>query len=314
MEEKENQDKRKKSKKRTFNIVISISLLLIIGVGIYGFSVYRSVANTLNRTHEPLKHEVSKNRNAKINFSKQDPISILLLGVDERDNDRGRSDSLILLTINPKDQSANMVSIPRDTRTEIAGQEKEDKINHAYSFGGIDATIETVENFIDIPVDFYIEVNMKSFEGIVDAVGGITVNNTLDFTYEGTHFSKGELQLNGEEALKYSRMRNEDPRGDFGRQDRQRQTIQAIINKGARVKTLANYSDVLEVIGENLRTNLTFNDMKDIQANYKEARHNIQQIQINGNGKEINGVYYYIVPQSERTELSTMLKQHLNVN
>jgi len=314
METKVSDDNREKNRKLTTKIVICISLLLIIGVGIYGYSVYSSVESTLKQTHKPLEHEVSTNRDAKISFSKQDPISILLLGVDERENDRGRSDSIILLTVNPKDQSTKMVSIPRDTRTEIAGQDMEDKINHAYSFGGIDGTIETVENFLDIPVDFYIEVNMKSFEGIVDAVGGVTVNNTLDFTYEGSHFKKGELQLNGAEALKYSRMRDQDPRGDFGRQERQRQIIDEVINEGASVKTLVNYGEVLKIIGENLRTNLTFNDMKSIQSNYKEARHNIQQIQINGHGKEINGVYYYIVSQSERTEISTMLKQHLNID
>lgn len=314
MEEKSKHEKSKKNKKLTFKIVIGICLFLIIGVSVYGFSVYRSVANTLNSTHEPLKQEVSKNREAKINFSKQDPISILLMGVDEREADRGRSDSLILLTVNPKDQSTKMISIPRDTRTEIAGQGKEDKINHAYSFGGLDTTIETVEDLLDIPVDFYIEVNMKAFKDIVDAVGGVTVNNSLDFTYEGKHFPKGKVQLNGTDAVKFSRMRYEDPRGDFGRQDRQIEIMQAVINKGASVKSLANYDDILDVIAKNVRTNLTFNDMKDIQAKYKEARHHLQQVRINGKGTEINSVYYYIVPQSERTKLSTMLKQHLNVN
>lgn len=308
------QEKGKKSRKLTFNIIIGISLFLIIGVCVYGFSVYRSVANTLDSTHEPLNHEVSKNRDLKINFSEQDSISILLLGVDERESDRGRSDSLILLTVNPKDQSSKMVSIPRDTRTEIAGQGKEDKINHAYSFGGVETTIETVEDFLDVPIDFYIELNMESFKDIVNALGGVKVNNAHDFTYDGKRFPEGQLQINGTDALKYSRMRSEDPRGDLGRQDRQRLIIQAVINKGANIKSLANYNDFLDVIAENVRTNLTFNDMKDIQSNYKAARQNIQQVQINGEGTEINGVYYYVVSQSERTELSSMLKQHLNVN
>lgn len=314
MELKSKHEKRKKNKKLTFKIVFSFSLFLIICVSIYGYSIYRSVENTLNRTHEPLKNEVSNNRDEKINFNKQDPISILLMGVDERENDRGRSDSLILLTVNPKDQSTKMVSIPRDTRTMIAGQKKEDKINHAYSYGGLDTTIETVEDFLDIPVDFYIEVNMKSFKDIVDAVGGVKVNNSLDFKYEGVHFPKGQIELNGTDAVNYSRMRYEDPRGDFGRQDRQIQILKAVINKGASFNSLANYNDILDVIAKNVRTNLTFNNMIDIQANYKEARLGLQQVRINGKGTEINGVYYYIVPQSELTELSTMLKQHLNIN
>ncbi|KKI88497.1 trascriptional regulator [Bacillus sp. SA1-12] len=309
----EGNTKRKKNK-RTFKMITSIILFLIIGVSVYGYSVYSSVENTLQQTHKPLKSDASKNSDEKVNFSKQDPISILLMGVDERENDRGRSDSLILLTVNPKDQSTKMISIPRDTRTEISGQGKVDKINHAYSYGGLDATVETVEDFLDIPVDFYIEVNMKSFKDIVDAVGGVKVNNTLDFEYEGVHFPKGQIELNGTDAVKYSRMRYADPRGDFGRQDRQAQIMKAVIDKGASFNSLKNYSDILEVIAKNVRTNLTFSNMIDIQANYKEARHELQQVQIKGEGTEIKGVYYYIVPQSERTKLSAMLKQHLNIN
>ncbi|RBW70038.1 LytR family transcriptional regulator [Bacillus taeanensis] len=314
MNQKPRHKEQKNNKKRGFKLIIGIISLLIIGASIYGFSVYRSLENTLNQTHEPLDRTVSKKRDEKVTFSKQNPISILLLGVDERESDRGRSDSLILLTVNPNDQSTKMVSIPRDTRTEIASQGKEDKINHAYSFGGLDLTIETVENFLDIPIDYYIQVNMESFKDIVNAVGGITVNNSIDFTYEGEHFPKGQLQLDGVSALKYSRMRFKDPRGDFGRQERQRQVIQAVINKGANVKSLANYGQILDVIGKNVKTNLTFDDMKEIHTNYKNARQHLQQVQINGKGTEINSVYYYIVPESERTELSAMLKQHLNIN
>ncbi|WP_299093822.1 LytR family transcriptional regulator [uncultured Metabacillus sp.] len=314
MEKTLKHDKRRKNRKLTFKMIIGIIFFMIIGVSVYGYSVYSSVENTLKQTHEPLKSEVSKNRDQQINFKNQDPISILLMGVDERENDRGRSDSLILLTVNPKNQSTKMVSIPRDTRTKIAGQGKEDKINHAYSYGGLDATVETVEDFLDIPVDFYIEVNMKSFKDIVDAVGGVKVNNTLAFDYEGVHFPKGQIELNGTDAVKYSRMRYADPRGDFGRQDRQAQIMKAVIDKGASFNSLTNYRDILEVIAKNVRTNLTFNNMIEIQANYKEARHGLQQVQIKGEGTEINGVYYYNVPQSERTKLSDMLKQHLNID
>lgn len=123
-----------------------------------------------------------------------------------------------------------IISIPRDSYTEIIGKGKKDKINHAYAFGGINMAVKTVENFLDIPIDHYIEVNMEGFKDIVDAVGGIEVNNDMEFKY-GEHFNKGEIHLNGDQALLYSRMRYNDPRGDFGRQMRQRQVIQAVIKK-----------------------------------------------------------------------------------
>ncbi|MET1121059.1 LytR family transcriptional regulator [Priestia megaterium] len=306
--------RRKPKKKRALKITMAIILVLILGVGAYTYSIWHSVEKTFTQTHEPLNRDVSEKRSEKVSFSKRDPISILLLGVDQRAGDRGRSDSLILMTVNPKDQSMKMVSIPRDTRTEIVGKGTTDKINHAYAFGGVDMAVNTVEKFLDVPVDYYVQVNMESFKDIVDAVGGVTVNNDLNFDYDGYSFKKGNLTLDGKEALAYSRMRKQDPRGDFGRQMRQRQIIEGVIEEGASVQSLANYGTILDTIGTNVRTNLTFDDMKQIQSNYKDARHNVEQLQVDGKGEKINGIYYYAVSDATRQALSSKLKQHLNIN
>lgn len=306
--------RRKPKKKRALKIIMAIILVLILGVGAYAYSIWHSVEKTFTQTHEPLNRDVSEKRSEKVLFSKRDPISILLLGVDQRAGDRGRSDSLILMTVNPKDQSMKMVSIPRDTRTEIVGKGTTDKINHAYAFGGVDMAVNTVEKFLDVPVDYYVQVNMESFKDIVDAVGGVTVNNDLNFDYDGYSFKKGNLTLDGKEALAYSRMRKQDPRGDFGRQMRQRQIIEGVIEEGASVQSLANYGTILDTIGTNVRTNLTFDDMKQIQSNYKDARHNVEQLQVDGKGEKIDGIYYYAVSDATREALSSKLKQHLNLN
>lgn len=306
--------RRKPKKKRALKITMAIILVLILGVGAYAYSIWHSVEKTFTQTHEPLNRDVSEKRSEKVSFSNRDPISILLLGVDQRAGDRGRSDSLILMTVNPKDQSMKMVSIPRDTRTEIVGKGTTDKINHAYAFGGVDMAVNTVEKFLDVPVDYYVQVNMESFKDIVDAVGGVTVNNDLNFDYDGYSFKKGNLTLDGKEALAYSRMRKQDPRGDFGRQMRQRQIIEGVIEEGASVQSLANYGTILDTIGTNVRTNLTFDDMKQIQSNYKDARHNVEQLQVDGKGEKINGIYYYAVSNATRQSLSSKLKQHLNLN
>ncbi|MFK7679140.1 LytR family transcriptional regulator [Bacillus sp. Wb] len=306
--------RRKPKKKRALKITMAIILVLILGVGAYAYSIWHSVEKTFTQTHEPLNRDVSEKRSEKVSFSKRDPISILLLGVDQRAGDRGRSDSLILMTVNPKDQSMKMVSIPRDTRTEIVGKGTTDKINHAYAFGGVDMAVNTVEKFLDVPVDYYVQVNMESFKDIVDAVGGVTVNNDLNFDYDGYSFKKGNLTLDGKEALAYSRMRKQDPRGDFGRQMRQRQIIEGVIEEGASVQSLANYGTILDTIGTNVRTNLTFDDMKQIQSNYKDARHNVEQLQVDGKGEKIDGIYYYAVSDATREALSSKLKQHLNIN
>lgn len=293
--------------------VIAIVVLLFVMAGAYAFSMYGKFKETINEMHEPIERERSEQRENELSLGKGEPISFLLIGVDERKNDRGRADSLIVMTVNPKKQSIEMVSIPRDTRTLIVGKGKEDKINHSYAFGGVEMTLATVEQFLDIPIDYYIKVNMEGFKDIVDAVGGVTVNNAFAFEYEGESFPKGEITLNGEKALKYARMRYDDPRGDFGRQDRQKQVIEAIIKKGASFSSLTNYGDILEAIGKNIKTNLTFDDMKQIQANYKEARRHIEQLHMQGKGQKINGIYYLIVPEEERIAISQRLKEHLEI-
>ncbi|COE57148.1 LytR family regulatory protein [Streptococcus pneumoniae] len=174
--------------------------------------------------------------------------------------------------------------------------------------------VKTVENFLNVPVDHYIEVNMDGFKDIVDAVGGVDVNNDLDFTYEGIHFEKGNIHLDGRKALHYSRMRKLDPRGDFGRQMRQRQVIQGVIKQGATVSSLASYGDVLKAIEKNVKTSLTQDQMFDIQKNYKDCMQNSEEIQIPGDGhKAADGIWYYYVPDAAKQDLTNKLRAHLEL-
>ncbi|TYS69839.1 LytR family transcriptional regulator [Sutcliffiella horikoshii] len=299
-------------KKKWFIILVSFLGIATIGVGVFAFSVYKSLESAATSMHTPLDRPNSEKRSTEVDFSQKDPLAFLILGVDERPGDKGRSDSMIVLTVNPNDKSMQMVSIPRDTRTEIVGKGFDDKINHAYAFGGPEMSIATVENFLDIPIDYFVQVNMESFKDIVDAVGGVTVNNKLEFSQSGHHFPLGEIELNGEEALSFSRMRKLD--SDFGRQQRQRDIIQGVINKGASISSVTKFDDILDVLGNNVRTNLTFDEMIDIQANYKEARHNLSQHQITGSGTRIENIYYLIVAEEDRINLSNQLKEHLELD
>ncbi|MFO1443564.1 LytR family transcriptional regulator [Bacillus sp. Bva_UNVM-123] len=305
----------KAKKKRTIWLrAIFITLLLIvISTAVYGYTIYKSLTTTVETMHEPLERKISEKRVEEITLTKKEPFSVLILGVDERKGDRGRSDTIIILTINPDQNSIKMLSIPRDTRTEIIGYNKEDKINHAYAFGGVEMAMATMENFLDIPIDYYMKINMEGFKEIVDAVGGVTVNNDLDFTSDGTHFPKGEITLNGAKALTFSRMRYEDARGDFGRQLRQRQIIQAIIKEGASLSSLTNYRTIFSALGNNIKTNLQFDEMVDIQRNYRAAAKQISQISIEGSDKKMNSIYYFIVSDGEKKRIQNELKSHLEI-
>jgi anionic cell wall polymer biosynthesis LytR-Cps2A-Psr (LCP) family protein len=154
---------------------------------------------------------------------------------------------------------------------------------------------------------------MEGFKDIVDAVGGVIIQNDLDFTENGFHFAKGEIALNGEQALSFARMRYEDPRGDFGRQLRQRQIIQAIIKEGTSVSTLTKFSAIFTALGKNIKTNLTFDQIMDIQKNYREAGKNIQQMEINETGTMINKIYYGLVSEEEKQRIRTELKKQLEL-
>lgn len=286
----------------------------VLSITIYFLLIFKGLTDTAKEIHEPIDREISEKRGESISFDEREPFSVLILGVDERTDDKGRSDTMIIITVNPKLKSTKMVSIPRDTYTEIIGKDFKDKINHAYAFGGTEMSLSTVEHFFDIPIDYVVQVNMESFKEIVNAIGGIKIENTLDFKVDNNLFPKGELSLNGEEALAYVRMRYEDPRGDFGRQDRQKQVIHSILSKGASINSLLNYKSIFGAISNNVRTNMTFDEMVDVQKNYRDAIKDIDQLYIEeGEGKLINDIWYYMMDDNEQLEIQSKLKKHLEL-
>ena len=300
--------------KKVLIIITVITGFIIVGTAGYSYFLYNSIAETVASIHEPMERNFqTSKRSIEVSIEKNDPLSFLLLGVDAINLENGRSDTIIIITVNPNTNSMLMLSLPRDTRTNIAGKGFDDKVNHAYAFGGAKMAVETVENFLDIPIDHFISVNMDSFKEIVDALGGVTVENPFEFYDGGYHFQSGAIHLDGHAALTYSRMRYKDPRGDHGRNDRQRQIIAAMINEGVQLSTLAKVTKILNSIETNVRTDLTFDQMKKIHANYKAVISNQETLTINGSGKIINGIWYYLVSDEEKNRLSVALKKHLEI-
>ncbi|MBM7618504.1 LCP family protein required for cell wall assembly [Bacillus tianshenii] len=298
--------------KKVLLSVLAVLLLLVGGVAVY--SLY-TVNKALTTMHEPIDRDFSAKRDGKVQLSKKEPLSILLIGIDKESGsiEKGRSDTMIVLTVNPATESMKMVSIPRDTRTEIIGQGIMDKINHAHAYGGVEMSIPTVENFLDIPIDYYVKINMEGFKEIVDSVGGVEVNNSFAFTEDGKTFDEGTISLDGDSALTYVRMRKQDPRGDFGRADRQKQVVQAVINKGASLAGFTKLDNLIGAIGENVKTDLSSMEMVTIQRKYAAARHNMETVQLTGSGATIGGVYYLQVAEDERLRVSSILREHLGL-
>ena len=308
--------KKKPKKRKDLKVFLIILFTLFIVLGFFIWKIYNDVAGSTERIYKDVETEVV--RESTIEIKKKEPFSILLLGVDtgafER-SDQGRSDTMMVMTVNPNTEQATIVSIPRDTRTEIIGHGTIDKINHAYAFGGTSMSVNTVQSMFDIPIDYYVEVNMQGLQDIIDAVGGIQVTSPLTFSFEGYSFTEGSSTLmDGETALAYARMRYDDPDGDSGRQERQRQVIQATIEKVASFSTISNYQDVLSSLENNMQTNLEFDDMMKIFNNYRSAAGNIQQEQLEATGTMIDGIYYGIVSDEEMSRVSGLLKEQLELN
>ncbi|WP_253255013.1 LCP family glycopolymer transferase [Listeria ivanovii] len=300
-------------KKRTaLKIFLIILLIIILGLGALIGWAYWKTSSTFDNMYKPLE---SSSKTA-VSLDGTIPFSILILGIDERDGDRGRSDTLIAATVNGDTNQAQMLSIPRDTRAEIVGHNTTEKINAAYAYGDVKMAQDTTTKFLNgIPFNYYIKINMEGFREVVDAVGGIDVyNNTEGISYNGREFKKGNLHLNGEKALQYVRIRKTDPNGDFGRQKRQQESITAVSKKVLSTQTVFKLNEILESAKNNIETDFTMADMTKIVKNYGGAVNNVESITMAGDGGKLDdGLWYYVVSEAERIKMHTKLAKNLNI-
>ncbi|QIK52662.1 transcriptional regulator [Jeotgalibaca porci] len=299
---------------------MGLALVFITVVGIYVFDVYRNIDSTTNEIYEPVDEEVEQVRSSSADLNSKEPISILLLGVDTGDlgrTERGRSDTMMVVTVNPNTKKSTITSIPRDTYTEIVGYGTSDKINHAYAFGGNSMAINSVQNLLDIPIDYYVTVNMAGIQEIVNAVGGVDVVSPLTFSQDGYTFYQGEVNhLDGNAALAFARMRYEDPEGDTGRQARQRIIIEGVVNKVTSASTLVNYQNILGSLSNNVQTNFQMKDYLALQGNdYLAAARNITSEQMGGSGGiGDDGIYYNWLSEDELYRVQSLLQSELELD
>ena len=297
---------RKRSKKLWLKIPLAIILVLLLGVSGYAYSIYSNAKNTVNdKMHDPV--EAIDTEVTKVKIKDVEALNILLLGVDERENDKGRSDAMMVLSLDPKNKEMQLISIPRDTRTEIAGKGFDDKINHAYAFGGSDMAVATVENFLHIDLDYYVRMNMEGLEELVNQLGTITVYNDIAWNDGKYEFGFGPTEMDGDKTMHFVRMRKQDPDGDFGRTKRQRQVIQGIVNKGASVASVPKINGVIDVLGNNMATNMDFDDMKQLLSDYRDTTKKFVDYQMKGTGTKIEGIYYLLVSDEEVEKVREMI-------
>ncbi|CYW65561.1 transcriptional regulator [Streptococcus suis] len=302
---------------------------LTLGAGlIYGASLLNFSTDAISKTFKQLNGEEEITP-----IDATEPLTILLMGVDMDQATRGgdweggRSDSMILVTVNPKTKETNMMSLTRDIMVEIAEANGEssgtvEKLNHSYSYGQAPMAIATIEKMMDINIDRYIEINMDGLVELVDAVGGIEVNNTLGFPisiseHEPAYTSivqPGKQLVNGDQALVYARMRYDDPEGDIGRQRRQREVITAIIKKLLQLDGLTQYKKILTAISNNMRTNIEISPATiPSLLGYKDSVSKLNSYQLRGVDQMVDEIYYQLPTSTHLLEMQNVLKKSIGL-
>ena len=295
------------------NILI---LLILVGAALAG-----KVVNDINQTLENVTQQevqIKNIRTNKVDIAQGDPINVLLIGTDEskerteQNGDVSRSDTMILVSLNPQTKSTKLLSIPRDAMTLIDGVSTPDKINHAFAYGGAELTIATVQEFLDVPIDYYAVINMDGLVELIDAIGGIEVTSPLTFEYRGTGFVEGETrEVNGLKAMNFARMRYDDPEGEIGRQNRQKLVIKAVIDKAISANTLTTYPEILKVVSRNVQTNVNLTTALEISQAYLPALENISSLSFESmEDMYLNEVFYFYIPLNARVKIANEIRQH----
>jgi polyisoprenyl-teichoic acid--peptidoglycan teichoic acid transferase len=316
------QNKRKKRKRRILTWILIPLVVIALSTVTYGTFLYKKAESVVNGSYKPIE-TVTQKREEKVDPI-MDNVSLLLIGVDDSETRKfgtgTRSDALMVVTFNKDENSVKMLSIPRDSYVKIPGKKNKTRINAAHAIGGTDLAIETVQEVLDIPIDYYVKMNFNAFIDVVDALDGVEVEVPYLITEQDSKdladaikLQPGLQTLNGEETLALARTRHQD--SDIYRGLRQQEILKAIINKGTSINSLTKLSDIISAVGSNMETNLTFNNMKSF-VNYviNDKSLNFETLALEGSDSTINEAYYYQLDEQSLENVKLMLQTHLNGN
>ncbi len=300
--------------------------------------------------------KVKSKEKAKTTKPVTEPFTVLLMGVDSTEEGIGNSsfngDSLMVITFNPKTLSTTMLSIPRDSYVPIAcfPNQRKNKITHA-AWKGEECMQKTIENFLDIDIDYYAKINFKGAVQLVDTLGGVEIdvpynlceqNSNREWGDNTVYIEQGLQTLNGEQALAYSRNRHANPdmcsakwtnyiSNDFIRGYHQQEVVMAILNKFKSIKSLDTVHKLLDTISNNMNTNMSteqilslYNVFKDISERNKKNEMadllGLQKLRLNGHDARIYdyggtnlSLYNYVLYDSSVKAVSDAMKENLGL-
>jgi len=301
------QEHRKRSVLKAYLIRFAVIVALLAFIGFaYAAWVVSNVQRILT-SHKGVKEA----KKVLVANAGDEPINILLLGADIRKNDPGRSDTIMILRIDPAKKRAVLLSIPRDSRVEIPGHGRT-KINAAFSYGGAKLTIETVSQLTGLEFNHYAVVDMMGFIHIVDALGGIDIDvekriRNATFHY---NFEPGLQHMDGKHALSYVRFRH-DAEGDFGRIRRQQQFLKAIADRFLRIEAIPQYPRIANIAARYLETDMSITEMISLARLLASLpKENLETGMLPGTPKSIGGVSYVLLDEAKmKVILETVRKE-----
>lgn len=306
--------------------LILLALVLIVVPIVYATLLFKTSQDAFESSQDSKNANRQSNlRDKKVNPEKQ-PISILFLGIDDNDGRRkkgqdaehSRSDAMILTTFNQNKHQIRMLSIPRDTISYIPKVGYYDKITHAHAYGGPIASMDSVEATMNVPVDYYVRINMKAFVEAVNELGGIYYDVPYDLNEPNTDdtgkikIKKGYQKLNGDEALAVARTRHHD--SDLKRGQRQMELIKILFQKAQEVDSIDKLDNVIQIVGKNAKHNLTNSEIKALAKMYLTNDVKIKTAQLKGKDDMLNGIYYYHPSVESIQKYANLLREDLELS
>ncbi len=314
---KQNMKKEKKRKKHSIlRFIRNLLLLIIIITIIIGFLFYKKVEANGGGVKGVLCTLLGQSVEDLANLEK---INVLVLGVSE-DIDTKLTDTIILCSYNPQNQSASMLSIPRDT---FIGKNQNtakgsDKINSLYA-KNVQKTVDAVEKITDLEIDYYVVVKTSSLIKIVDILGSVDFDVPIDMDYDDPtqdlhiHLSKGMQKIDGEKAEQLLRFRHNNDGSsypseygdnDYGRMKTQREFMQETLKQALTLKNAKNAKKIINTVFDNIETNLTKDDcIPYIPVASEFDINSIVSRQLPGESKKCNNLWFFLHDKKETKEI-----------
>lgn len=306
METRQNRLEKKRRKIRWDRVFLMLLLLLFTIVALTGATVY-AYLTIMQPSSTPVVK--TKERPPELLTNK---VNILLLGVDDQDRENPgdntrRSDTMMVASISPQEGTINLLSLPRDTKVNIPGHKGYDKLNHAYAYGGARLAQATVEQFLQIPINYYIVIDWQAFIKVIDTLGGVDLYVENDMNYRDPYadldieINKGYQHLDGEKSGQYVRFRS-DELGDIGRVQRQQRFLKALAKEVMQVGTIFKVPAIVNTMNQYVDTDMSAMTMLKVGNSLKGFNsNNLSAEMLPGSFVTLDGLSYWL-PDAEQTQ------------